>query len=57
MAKFWHVVLKLEKIKNELSNHSSVYTTVKYFKLAKSCFFFGKSHVTCKKVQVPRQQT
>ena len=56
MAKFWHVVLKLEKIKNELSNHSSVYTTVKYFKLAKSCGFFSEKAMSLAR-EFPQQQT
>ena len=40
MGKFQHVVPKLEGIKNKLSNHSSVDTTLKYFKLAKSYVLF-----------------
>ena len=40
MRKFWHMVSKLETIKNEISNHSSIDTTLKYFKLAKSYVLF-----------------
>ena len=40
MGKFQHVVSKLETSKNKLSNHSSVDTTLEYFKLAKRYVLF-----------------
>ena len=58
MGKFQRVVSKLETIKIELSNHSSVDTTLKYFQLAKIYVPVSEEAISlARELKSPRQRT